>query len=59
MSNSSGHFHPRFERHDTGGGGTGDAQEPGVGGESVLFIFIRQRTGGEHQRSDDMVGAEA
>jgi len=29
----------------------GDAQEPGVGGESVLFIFIRQRAGGEHDRS--------
>ena len=27
------------------------AQEPGVGGESVLLISIRQRTGGEHQRS--------
>ena len=31
--------------------GTGDAQEPRVGGESVLFISIRQRTCGEHQRS--------
>jgi len=32
-------------------GGTGDAQEPGVGGESIPFISIRQRTCGEHDRS--------
>lgn len=29
----------------------GDAHEPGVGGESVLFIFIRQRRRDKHKRS--------
>jgi hypothetical protein len=28
----------------------GDAHEPGGGGESVLFIFIRQRSRDEHER---------
>ena len=46
-----GRLHPGFHRHDTDGGGVGDAHEPGGGGKSVFFAFIRQRSRDEHKRT--------